>query len=132
MPRQKYFFIFLPFKGCTTSGSIGLIMECNNASSSKQDHQCCYACSSFHVKYWYDLRSVKKKNQYVHFEKEHTSQSSQKHANYPAPLQSPFALISYTVKRSCIVCGSLVRKSDEILSFCRGRIKIRETTSIYY
>jgi hypothetical protein len=25
-----------------------------------------------------------------------------------------------------------VRKSDEILSFCRGRIKIRETTSIYY
>jgi hypothetical protein len=35
MPRQKYFFTFLPFKGCTTSGSTGLIMECNNASSSK-------------------------------------------------------------------------------------------------
>jgi len=73
-----------------------------------------------------------KKNLYVHFEKEHTSHSSQKDANYPASLQSPFALISYTGKRNCMVCGSLVRKSDEILSFCRGRIKIRETTSIHY
>jgi hypothetical protein len=75
---------------------------------------------------------LEKKNPCIHFEKEHTSQSSQKHANNSASLQSPFALISYTGKRSCMVCGSLVRKSDEILSFCRGRIKIRETTSTYY
>jgi hypothetical protein len=75
---------------------------------------------------------LKKKNQYLHFEKEHTSHSSQKHANYPASLQSPFALISYTKKRNSMVCGSLMRKSDELLSFCRGRIKSRETTSIYY
>ena len=131
--KTKTFSTFLPFKGCTTSGSTGLVMEWNSACSSKQDHPCCYACSSFHIKYQYDLRSVKKKkNPYIHFEKEHTSQSSQKHANYSASLQSPFALISCTGKRSCMVCGPLMRKSDEILSFCRGRIKIRETTSIYY
>jgi hypothetical protein len=106
-------------------------MECNNASSSKQDQQCYYACSSFNVKHWLICVQLKK-NQYIHFEKEHTGQSSQKHANYPASLQSPFALISYTAKRSCMVCGSLARKSDEILSVCRGRIKIRETTRIYY
>jgi len=71
--KTKTFSPFLPFKDCITSGSNGLIMDWNSASSSKRDHPCCYACSSFHVKYQYDVRSVKK-NQYICFEKEHTSQ----------------------------------------------------------
>lgn len=64
--KTKTFSTFLPFKGCTTSGSTGLVMEWNSACSSKQDHPCCYACSSFHIKYQYDLRSVKKKKKSIH------------------------------------------------------------------
>jgi len=74
-----------------------------------------------------------KRNQYIHFEKEHTSQSFHRNMQIILPhFKSAFALISYTGKKRCMAYGSLVRKSDEILSFCRGRIKIRETTSIYY
>lgn len=88
--KTKTFSTFPPFKGCTTSGSTGLIMEWNSASSSKQDHPCCYAYSSFHVKYQYDLCSVKKKSIHTFWKRTHKSEFSQKHANYPASLQKCF------------------------------------------
>jgi hypothetical protein len=131
MPRKKKFLHFYPPRAAPHQEVLGQLWNGTVQAAANKAISAVMPVAVFMLSIIMTCIHLKK-NQYIHFEKEHTSQTSQKHANYPASLQSPFALISYTGERSCMVCGTLVRKSDEILSFCRGRIKIRETTSIYY